>query len=70
MGSLVLIGGVVAFGCVGVVLSLEVRGGIRSCTGGKNEGKIRKYIQNQLEEDEMSEQLTLNFEDPFTGNGK
>ena len=39
-------------------------------TVGKNEGKIRKYIQNQLEEDEMSEQLTLNFEDPFTGNGK
>ncbi|WP_370783274.1 IS200/IS605 family transposase [Allisonella histaminiformans] len=39
-------------------------------TIGKNEGKIRKYIQNQLEEDEMSEQLTLNFEDPFTGNGK
>ena len=39
-------------------------------TVGKNEGKIRKYIQNQLEEDEMSEQLPLNFEDPFTGNGK
>lgn len=39
-------------------------------TVGKNEGKIRKYIQNQLEEDEMSEQLTLNFEGPFTGNGK
>ena len=39
-------------------------------TVGKNEGKIRKYIQNRLEEDEMSEQLTLNFEDPFTGNGK
>ena len=39
-------------------------------TVGKNERKIRKYIQNQLEEDEMSEQLTLNFEDPFTGNGK
>ena len=39
-------------------------------TVGKNEGKIRKYIQNQLEEDKMSEQLTLNFEGPFTGNGK
>ena len=39
-------------------------------TVGKYEGKIWKYIQNQLEDDEMSEQLTLNFEDPFTGNGK
>lgn len=46
------------------------RRGYYVSTVGKNERKIRKYIQNQLEEDEMSEQLILNFEDPFTGNGK
>ena len=37
-------------------------------TVGKNTKKISEYIQNQLREDEMSEQLTLDFEDPFTGN--
>ena len=36
-------------------------------TGGKNDKKIKEYIENQLKEDEMSEQLTLDFEDPFTG---
>ena len=36
-------------------------------TAGKNDKKIKEYIQNQLKEDEMSEQLTLDFEDPFTG---
>ena len=36
-------------------------------TAGKNDKKIKEYIENQLKEDEMSEQLTLDFEDPFTG---
>jgi putative transposase len=39
-------------------------------TVGKNEKKITTYIREQLKEDEMSEQLTLDFEDPFTGNRK
>lgn len=37
-------------------------------TTGKNERIIAEYIKNQLKEDEMSDQLTLNFEDPFTGS--
>ena len=37
-------------------------------TVGKNTKKISEYIQNQLREDEMSEQMTLDFGDPFTGN--
>jgi putative transposase len=37
-------------------------------TVGKDEKKIATYIQKQLKEDELSEQLTLNFEDPFTGS--
>ena len=36
-------------------------------TAGMNDKKIKEYIENQLKEDEMSEQLTLDFEDPFTG---
>ena len=39
-------------------------------TVGKNEKKIATYIQEQLKEDELSEQLTLNYEDPFTGSKK
>ena len=39
-------------------------------TVGKNEKKIATYIQEQLKEDEMSEQLTLDLTDPFTGNRK
>lgn len=39
-------------------------------TTGKNERVIADYIKNQLKEDEMSDQLTLNFEDPFTGSKK
>ena len=39
-------------------------------TVGKNEKKIAAYIQDQLKEDEMSEQLTLEMDDPFTGNWK
>ena len=39
-------------------------------TVGKNEIAIQKYIENQLKEDHMSEQLTLDKVDPFTGNKK
>jgi putative transposase len=39
-------------------------------TVGKNEKKIATYIQEQLKEDEMAEQLTLDIEDPFTGRKK
>ena len=35
---------------------------------GKYEGAIREYINHQLEEDIMSDQLSLKeFTDPFTG---
>lgn len=37
-------------------------------TVGKNEKKIAEYIQQQLKEDCMVEQLTLEAIDPFTGN--
>lgn len=36
-------------------------------TVGKNEKKIVEYISNQLKQDEMSEQLVLDFQDPFNG---
>ena len=36
-------------------------------TVGKNEKKIAEYISNQLKQDEMSEQLVLDFHDPFNG---
>ena len=36
-------------------------------TVGKNEKKIAEYISNQLKQDEMSEQLVLDFRDPFNG---
>lgn len=39
-------------------------------TVGKNEKKIAEYIQQQLSEDHMAEQLTLEAIDPFTGNRK
>ena len=29
--------------------------------------KIAEYISNQLKQDEMSEQLVLDFQDPFNG---
>ena len=38
-------------------------------TVGKNEKMIKDYIRNQLEEDDMSDQISLKeFTDPFTGN--
>lgn len=39
-------------------------------TVGKNEVAIRKHIENQLKEDRMSEQLTLDKIDPFMGSKK
>lgn len=38
-------------------------------TVGKNEKIIREYIQNQLQEDKLYDQISLKeFVDPFTGN--
>ena len=37
-------------------------------TVGKNEQKIKEYIDKQLREDHMVEQLTLEKLDPFTGS--
>ena len=34
----------------------------------KKHEKIQDYIQNQLKEDQIAEQLELEIEDPFTGN--
>ena len=39
-------------------------------TVGKNAQKIQEYIQNQLKEDQIAEQLELEIEDPFTGKKK
>ena len=37
-------------------------------TVGRNKTAIAKYIQNQIEEDKLSEQLSMNeYLDPFTG---
>ncbi|MBQ1306489.1 MAG: IS200/IS605 family transposase [Erysipelotrichales bacterium] len=36
-------------------------------TVGKNTKKIAEYIQNQLKEDQIAQQLEMEFEDPFTG---
>ena len=37
-------------------------------TVGKNESRIAEYIQKQLKEDEMGEQLTFGEKGPFTGS--
>jgi putative transposase len=38
-------------------------------TAGKNAKKIQEYIQNQLNEDQVSDQITLKeYDDPFTGS--
>ena len=36
-------------------------------TAGKNAGRIAEYIRNQLKEDQMGEQLTIQPNGPFTG---
>lgn len=36
-------------------------------TVGKNTKKIEEYIKHQLDEDRATDQLALNFEDPFNG---
>ena len=56
--------------------NLKYRYGNRSfwCRGyyvdtvGKNEKKIKEYIENQLQEDKLADQMSLEkFIDPFTG---
>ena len=37
-------------------------------TAGKNASRIAEYIQNQLKEDELGEQLTISLPSPFTGS--
>ena len=37
-------------------------------TVGKDTKKISAYIQNQLREDELANQLTMENYDPFTGS--
>ena len=37
-------------------------------TVGKKTERIREYIQNQLREDQLGEQLSFNPKDPFTGS--
>jgi Transposase and inactivated derivatives len=38
-------------------------------TASKNTKKIAKYIQNQLKEDQISDQITLKeYQDPFKGS--
>ena len=37
-------------------------------TVGKNTKKIKEYIANQLKEDQETEQLMLDIEDPFKGS--
>ena len=40
-------------------------------TAGKNANRIKEYIQNQLKEDQMYDQMTFReFENPFTGSQK
>ena len=36
-------------------------------TAGKNTKAIKEYIHNQLEEDELSGQITMDNTDPFRG---
>ena len=37
-------------------------------TAGKNAGRIAEYIKNQLQEDQLGEQLTIQPGSPFTGS--
>lgn len=37
-------------------------------TAGKNAKKIQEYIRHQLDDDKIVDQLTLDFNDPFTGS--
>lgn len=39
-------------------------------TAGKNAEMIRNYIDEQLKEDHLSEQLTIDKINPFTGSKK
>ena len=42
--------------------------GYSADTAGKNASKIAEYIQNQLKEDAVSDQLTSDLSEPFTGS--
>ncbi|MBV4432651.1 hypothetical protein KM803_15200 [Clostridium tyrobutyricum] len=44
------------------------KGSDLSNTVGKNTKKIKEYIANQLKEDQASEQLAFDMDDPFKGN--
>ena len=38
-------------------------------TGGRNKKQIKEYIQNQLREDQISDQMSIKeYVDPFTGS--
>ena len=37
-------------------------------TAGKDAKRIQAYIQNQLKEDQLGEQLAFDTQDPFTGS--
>ena len=37
-------------------------------TVGKNESRIAEYIQNQLKEDALGDQMTIGEKGPFTGS--
>ena len=37
-------------------------------TAGKNASRIAEYIQNQLKEDELGEQISISSPSPFTGS--
>ena len=48
----------ISFGAVGINVNTE----------GKNAKKITEYIQNQLKEDQIEDQMTIKeYIDPFTG---
>lgn len=44
------------------------KGSDLSNTVGKNTKKIKEYIANQLKEDQASEQLAFDMDDPFKSN--
>lgn len=52
------------------ILKYKYRGREFWCRGtvGKNTKAIAEYIKNQLKEDELNQQLVLDYRDPFTGD--
>ena len=45
-----------------------IAGNLHVDTAGKNTQKIKEYIANQLKEDQLNGQLTMEDVDPFTGS--